>query len=43
MNSSYLNAAAGAFLGVVFILMTISITSEGIFHAEAPVTAGFAI
>lgn len=43
MNSSYLNAAAGAFLGVVFILMTISITSEGIFHAEAPETAGFAI
>ncbi|MAY61487.1 MAG: cytochrome c family protein [Rhizobiales bacterium] len=43
MNSSYLNAAAGAFLGVVFILMTISITSEGIFHVEAPETAGFAI
>lgn len=43
MNSSYLNAAAGAFLGVVFVLMTISITSEGIFHAEAPETAGFAI
>jgi cytochrome c len=43
MNSSYLNAAAGAFLGVVFVVMTISITSEGIFNAEAPETAGFAI
>ena len=43
MNSSYLNAAAGAFLGVVFVVMTISITSEGIFDTEAPETAGFAI
>ena len=43
MNSSYLNAAAGAFLGVVFVVMTISLASDGIFHAGVPETAGFAI
>ncbi|MBW3097768.1 c-type cytochrome [Pseudohoeflea coraliihabitans] len=43
MNSSYLNAAAGAFLGVVFVVMTLSIVSEGLFHSEAPEQAGFAI
>lgn len=43
MNSSYLNAAAGAFLGVVFVLMTVSILSEGIFHSEKPEQEGFAI
>ena len=43
MNSSYFNSAAGAFLGILFVLMTLSIVSEGIYHAEAPETAGFAI
>ena len=43
MNSSYLNAAAGAFLGVVFVVMSISLASDGIFHASAPETAGFTI
>lgn len=43
MNSSYLNTAAGAFLSVVFVLMTISIASEGIFHSEKPEQEGFAI
>lgn len=43
MNSSYLNAAAGAFLAVVFVTMTVSIVSEGIYHSEAPEQAGFEI
>jgi Cytochrome c2 len=43
MNASYLNTAAGAFLGVVFVLMTISIASEGIFHSAKPEQEGFAI
>lgn len=43
MNSSTLNTAAGAFLGVVFVLFTVSIVSEGIFHSEAPEEPGFAI
>jgi len=43
MNSSYFNSAAGAFLGVVFVLMTLSIVSEGIFDAHEPETEGFAI
>lgn len=43
MNSSYLNSAAGAFLGVLFVLMTLSIVSEGIYDAPAPETEGFMI
>lgn len=43
MNSSYFNTAAGAFLGVVFVVMTLSIVSDGIFETEAPETEGFAI
>lgn len=43
MNASYFNSAAGAFLGVIFILMTLSIVSDGIYHAETPETEGFAI
>lgn len=43
MNSSYLNSAAGAFLGLVFILMTLSIVSDGIYHAGEPEQEGFAI
>lgn len=43
MNSSYLNVAAGAFLGVVFVLMTVSLVSEGIFDSPEPAQEGFAI
>ena len=40
MNSSYFNSAAGAFLGLLFILMTLSIVSDGIYHAAEPETEG---
>ncbi len=43
MNSSYFNSAAGAFLGVLFVLMTLSIVSEGIYHSAEPETEGFLI
>lgn len=43
MNSSYLNAAAGAFLFIAFVVMTVSIASNAIFHSSAPETEGFAI
>ena len=43
MNSSYFNSAAGAFLGILFVLMTLSIVSEGIYHAAEPETEGFII
>ncbi|WP_412050708.1 c-type cytochrome [Hoeflea sp. Naph1] len=43
MNSSYFNTAAGAFLGVLFVLMTLSIVSDGIFDTHEPETEGFAI
>jgi len=41
--NSYTNMAVGAFLGTVFVLMSVSIASEGIFHSEAPEQEGFAI
>lgn len=43
MNSSYINSAAGAFLGIIFIVMTLSIVSEGIYDAPEPETEGFMI
>ena len=43
MNSSYFNSAAGAFLGILFVLMTLSIVSEGIYHAPEPAKEGFEI
>ncbi|MDP3527153.1 MAG: cytochrome c family protein, partial [Hoeflea sp.] len=43
MNSSYLNSAAGALLGILFVVMTLSIVSDGIYHAPVPETQGFAI
>jgi cytochrome c len=43
MNSSYFNSAAGAFLGILFVLMTLSIVSEGIYEAPEPATEGFLI
>jgi cytochrome c len=42
MNSK-VNMAVGALLGTVFVLMTVSIASEGIFHSEAPENEGFKI
>lgn len=42
MNSK-LNMYAGAFLGTVFVVMTVGIIAEGVFHSEAPEEEGFAI
>ena len=39
--NSYVNMGVGAFLGTVFVLMSVSIASEGIFHSEAPEKEGF--
>ena len=39
----YVNMAVGAFLATVFVLMSVSIASEGIFHSAAPEKEGFAI
>lgn len=41
--NSYVNMGVGAFLGTVFVLMSVSIASEGIFHSETPEKQGFAI
>jgi cytochrome c len=35
--------AVGALLGTIFVLMSVSIASEGIFHAPAPEKEGYAI
>jgi cytochrome c len=43
MDSSKLNMYAGAFLGAVFLLMTVGILGEAIFHSEEPEQEGFAI
>ena len=40
---SNLNTYAGAFLGTVFVMMTVGILGEAIFESEAPEEAGFAI
>lgn len=42
MNSK-VNMGLGALLGTVFVLMSVSIASEGLFHSEAPEKPGFAI
>jgi cytochrome c len=42
MNSK-MNMAVGALLGTVFVLMSVSIASEGIFHSEVPEKEGYAI
>ncbi|AYD03274.1 cytochrome c family protein [Neorhizobium sp. NCHU2750] len=39
----YINMSVGALLATIFVMMTVSIASEGIFHSSAPVTPGFAI
>lgn len=43
MNSSYFNTAAGAFLGILFVLMSLSIVSESIYDTAEPETEGFMI
>jgi len=43
MNTSYFNAIAGAFLTVVFVVMTVSIASDAIYHTMEPVKEGFEI
>lgn len=39
----YVNMAAGALLATVFVMMSVSIASEGIFHSPTPEKEGFAI
>lgn len=41
--NSYVNMGVGALLGTVFVLMSVSIASEGIYHSEAPEKEGFTI
>lgn len=41
--NSYVNMGVGALLGTVFVLMSVSIASEGIFKSESPEKAGFEI
>jgi cytochrome c len=41
--NSYVNMGVGALLGTVFVLMSVSIASEGIFHSAHPEKEGFAI
>jgi cytochrome c len=43
LMSPYVNMATGALLATVFVMMSVSIASEGIFHSEAPEKEGFAI
>lgn len=41
--NSHVNMGVGALLGTVFVLMSVSILSEGIFKPEAPEKPGYAI
>lgn len=41
--NSYVNMGVGALLGTVFVLMSVSIASEGIFHSATPEKEGFVI
>jgi cytochrome c len=41
--NSYVNMGVGALLGTVFVLMSVSIASEGIFTSEAPEKPGYII
>lgn len=43
MDSFELNKMAGAFLGVVFVVMSISIVSDAIFDSPVPEKAGYAV
>ena len=41
--NSHVNMGVGALLGTVFVLMSVSILSEGIFKSESPEKPGYAI
>lgn len=41
--NSYVNMGVGALLGTVFVVMTVSIASEGLFHSEIPEKPGYLI
>jgi cytochrome c len=41
--NSYVNMGVGALLGTIFVLMSVSIASEGLFHSENPEKPGYAI
>lgn len=41
--NSYVNMGVGALLGTVFVLMSVSIASEGLFHSENPEKPGYEI
>jgi cytochrome c len=43
MDSFQLNKLAGAFLGTVFILMSISLISDSLFYSPAPEKPGFIV
>lgn len=41
--NSYVNMGVGALLGTIFVLMSVSIASEGLYHSENPEKPGYAI
>jgi len=41
--NSYVNMGVGALLGTIFLLMSVSIASESLFHSENPEKPGFEI
>lgn len=41
--NSYVTMGGGALLGTVFVIMTVSIASEGLFHSENPEKPGYVI
>ena len=41
--NAYSNMAVGALLSTVFVMMSVSIASEGLLHSEVPEKEGFAI
>lgn len=43
MDSSYVNMGLAALLGTIFVVMSVSIASEGLYHSENPEKPGYAI
>jgi cytochrome c len=43
LMNPYVNMSVGALLATVFVMMSVSIASEGIFHSPSPEKEGFAI
>ncbi|RYE39373.1 MAG: hypothetical protein EOP21_10785 [Hyphomicrobiales bacterium] len=41
--SGYMNMALGALLGTVFVLFSVSLASEGLYHSEMPEKPGYII